>query len=223
MTKKEKAKLIGKILDKYFPDPAVPLKHDDAYTLLVAVVLSARNTDAKVNKITPELFAKASTPKDMVKLSIDEIKTIIRPCGLSPTKAKALWHLSKILDEKYKGKVPQSFHALEELPGVGHKTASVVMAQAFHHPAFPVDTHIHRCAKRWGLSSGKNVELTERDLKRVFPSKKWIKVHLQIIYFARQYCSARSHDAAKCPICSILTKSKKVVKVRSKRRKRSSK
>lgn len=218
MNKKERAKIIGKILDKYVPEPPIPLNHHDPYTLLVAVVLSARNTDAKVNKITPQLFAKASTPKDMIKLSTDEIRDIIRPCGLSPTKAKSIWHLSKILNEKYDGKVPQSFHALEELPGVGHKTASVVMAQAFHHPAFPVDTHIHRSAKRWGLSSGKNVVLTERDLKRVFPSTKWIKIHLQIIHFARQYCNARKHDPSKCPMCSMLEKPKRVSKVRSKRR-----
>lgn len=204
MNKKQKAKLIEKVLDQYFPDPSIPLNHEDAYTLLVAVILSARNTDAKVNKITPQLFGKAATAKAMVKLSVDEIKEIIRPCGLSSTKAKAIWRLSKILLEKFEGEVPKSFQALEELPGVGHKTASVVMAQAFHQPAFPVDTHIHRCAKRWGLSSGKNVVLTERDLKRLFPSEKWIKIHLQIIYFARQFCSARGHDPSKCPICSLL-------------------
>jgi len=205
MNKKKKAKVIQKILDQHFPNPKIPLEHEDPYTLLVAVVLSARNTDAKVNKITPHLFAKAKTPKAMVKLTIDEIREIIKPCGLAPTKAKAIWNLSKILNQKFHGKVPHTFRALEELPGVGHKTASVVMAQAFHRAAFPVDTHIHRCAKRWGLSSGKNVELTERDLKKLFPSKKWIKVHLQIIYFARQYCSARNHDPSTCPICSILS------------------
>jgi len=208
MDRKERAKLVQKILEKYFPHPAIPLQHKDPYTLLVAVVLSARNTDAKVNQITPELFAKASTPEEMIQLEIEEIRRIIRPCGLSPTKAKALWHLSKLLLEKHHGKVPQSFEALEELPGVGHKMASVVMAQAFNHPAFPIDTHIHRCAKRWGLSQGKTVERTEKDLKSLFPKKNWIKLHLQIIHFARKFCPARGHKET-CPICSALKEGKK--------------
>lgn len=195
-----RAKLIQKILNEYFPHPEIPLHHTDPYTLLIAVVLSARNTDAKVNQITPHLFAKASTPQEMVKLSIDEIRQIIKPCGLSPTKAKNIWHLSKILIDKYKGKVPRSFAALEALPGVGHKTASVVMAQAFHKPAFPVDTHIFRCAHRWGLSKGKTVEKVEQDLKKLFPRNAWIKIHLQIIYFARKYCPARGKHI-NCPIC----------------------
>ncbi len=201
MTKKEKAKIIQRILDSLFPHPAIPLAHKDPYTLLIAVLLSAQCTDARVNQITPILFAKASTPKEMVRLSIDEIQSIIRPCGLSKSKAKAIWNLSKILIEKHGGKVPKTFEELEHLPGVGHKTASVVMVQAFHLPAFPVDTHIHRCAKRWTLSSGKNVKQTEKDLKTLFPKKDWAKIHLQIIYFARKYCPARGHQTADCPIC----------------------
>jgi endonuclease III len=187
-----------------FPDPAIPLEHKDAYTLLIAVLLSAQSTDKRVNLITPILFSKASTPQQMVKLSIPEIQEIIRPCGLSTAKSKAIWHLSNMLIEKHHGKVPASFAYLEELPGVGHKTASVVMSQAFHEPAFPVDTHIHRCAARWGLSDGSSVQKTERDLKRLFPQKTWNKVHLQIIYFARQYCPARGHNSERCPICSQL-------------------
>lgn len=204
MTKEERAKLILTILNEKFPNPSIPLKHKDPYTLLIAVLLSARCTDAMVNRVTPSLFAKASTPKEMVDLSIEEIRAIIKPCGLSPTKAKAIWHLSKILLEKHHGKVPRNFDDLEALPGVGHKTASVVMAQAFHQSAFPVDTHIHRCAKRWGLSSGKNVVQTERDLKKLIPKKDWIKAHLQIIYFARQFCTAKKHDKSVCPICSVV-------------------
>jgi len=195
-----RAKQIQEILDQYFPDPKPPLLHTDTYTLLIAVVLSARNTDAKVNQLTPHLFKKAKTPEEMVLLTVDEIREIIKPCGLSPTKAKNIHRLSEILIEKYNGKVPKSFEALESLPGVGHKTASVVMAQAFHVPAFPIDTHIFRCARRWGLSKGKTVEKVEEDLKKQFPRKDWIKVHLQIIYFARKFCPARGkhHD---CPIC----------------------
>lgn len=203
MTKTEKAKLIQKILQDLFPHPPIPLHHKDAYTLLIAVVLSARNTDAKVNQITPHLFALASTPQEMVQLTIPQIQKIIKPCGLSPTKAKNIWHLSKILIEEHGGKVPKTFEELEALPGVGHKTASVVMAQAFHVPAFPVDTHIYRCARRWGLSKGKTVEKVEADLKKLFPRKDWIKIHLQIIYFARQHCPARGKHVG-CPICHEL-------------------
>ncbi|MGD0664235.1 MAG: endonuclease III [Rhabdochlamydiaceae bacterium] len=195
-----RAKQIQKILDRYFPDPKPPLLHTDNYTLLIAVLLSARNTDAKVNQITPHLFKKAKTPEEMVLLTVDEIREIIKPCGLSPTKAKNIHRLSEILIEKYNGKVPKSFEALESLPGVGHKTASVVMAQAFHVPAFPVDTHIFRCARRWGLSKGKTAEKVEEDLKKQFPRKDWIKVHLQIIYFARKFCPARGKHH-ECPIC----------------------
>jgi endonuclease-3 len=204
MKKKEKAKQVQRILDALFPHPTIPLAHTDPYTLLIAVLLSAQCTDARVNQVTPRLFAKASTPKQMIALTIEEIADIIRPCGLTNNKSKAIWNLSKIILEKHKGKVPKSFDALEKLPGVGHKTASVVMAQAFHVPAFPVDTHIHRCAHRWGLSTGKTVEKTEKDLKELFPKKSWTKVHLQIIYFARKYCPARGHKKEECPICSVL-------------------
>lgn len=197
-------KKIQSILNKLFPHPQIPLQATDAYTLLIAVLLSARCTDARVNLVTPILFAKAKTPQEMVRLSVKEITHIIRPCGLSNTKAKAIWNLSKILLEEFEGKVPRSFEELERLPGVGHKTASVVMAHAFHKPAFPVDTHIHRCAKRWRLSQGKNVKQTEKDLKELFPEKSWNKLHLQIIYFARKYCTARKHDKKSCPICRCL-------------------
>lgn len=204
MRKKERAEKIQAILKKLYPAPKIPLKHKDAFTLLIAVLLSAQCTDARVNQITPSLFAKADTPEKMCQLSVEEIEKHIRTCGLSKNKSKAISQLSHILVDKYQGKVPETFEELEELPGVGHKTASVVMAQAFAHPAFPVDTHIHRCAKRWGLSSGKNVKETETDLKRLFPKKDWIQLHLQIIYFAREYCQARNHDATVCPICSWL-------------------
>lgn len=204
MTKKQRAQLIAQILNDLFPDPAVPLEHKDPYTLLIAVLLSAQCTDIRVNQVTPHLFAKAQTPQEMVNLSIEEIQAIIRPCGLSNTKARAIWNLSQQLLSCHRGKVPKSFAQLEALPGVGHKTASVVMAQAFHKPAFPVDTHIHRCAKRWGLSDGSSVERTEADLKKLFPKSLWNKLHLQIIYFARSYCPAKGHDAKRCPICSFL-------------------
>lgn len=205
MTKQEQVKIIRKILNKLFPSPEIPLEHSDPYTLLIAVLLSAQCTDLRVNKVTPHLFAKAKTPEEMVKLDIGEIERIIRPCGLSKNKARAIWHLSRDLLEQHGGKVPRSFEELEELPGVGHKTASVVMVQAFKTPAFPVDTHIHRCAHRWGLSNGKNVIQTERDLKRLFPRKEWRKIHLQIIYYARKYCPARGHKKENCPICSALS------------------
>lgn len=201
MTKGEKVSDILKILDKHFPNAEVPLHHHDAYTLLVSVLLSAQCTDERVNKVTPHLFARADNPYDMLKLSVDEIREIIKPCGLSPMKSKGIYGLSKILVEKYDGNVPGSFEALEELPSVGHKTASVVMTQWFGKPAFPVDTHIHRLAYRWGLSNGKSVEQTEKDLKRLIPEKQWAKAHLQIIYFGRTFCPARGHDWEKCPIC----------------------
>ncbi len=200
---KEKAAHIQQILDALYPETPIPLRHEDAYTLLVAVVLSAQCTDDRVNQITPILFARADNPADMAKLPVEEIREIIKPCGLSPAKSKAISGLSKIIMEKHGGQVPESFEELEKLPGVGHKTASVVMSQAFGHPAFPVDTHIHRLAARWGLSSGKNVEQTERDLKAVFPENTWNKLHLQIIYFGRQYCPARGHKVKECPICSL--------------------
>ncbi len=195
---------VQEILDEYFPDPQIPLAHTDPYTLLIAVLLSAQCTDVRVNQITPRLFARASTPQAMILLSIEEIVEKIRSCGLGPSKARAIWHLSQDLIEKHEGKVPASFEDLEELPGVGHKTASVVMSQAFKVPAFPVDTHIHRCAKRWGLSTGKSVTEIEKDLKNLFPKSSWNKLHLQIIYFARAYCPARGHDPLACPICSSL-------------------
>jgi endonuclease-3 len=204
MNRKEKARIISQILEGLFPDPAIPLVHSDPYTLLIAVLLSAQSTDARVNLVTPHLFAKASTPQKMLTLSIAEIAAIIKPCGLSQRKSKAIWHLSKILIDEHEGKVPSSFSALEALPGVGHKTASVVMIHVFHKRAFPVDTHIHRLAKRWGLSSGKNVVQTEKDLKAIFPKSLWNKLHLQMIYFGRKYCPARGHKKEKCPICSIL-------------------
>ena len=199
--KKVTALKIANILEKLYPETPIPLNHKDTYTLLIAVLLSAQCTDERVNKITPILFAKADNPIDMVKLSVEEIKAIIRPCGLSPRKSKAIHELSKIIIEKHQGIVPNSFEYLEELPGVGHKTASVVMAQAFGIPAFPVDTHIHRLAYRWKLTNGKNVDQTEKDLKRLYPKELWNKLHLQIIFFGREYCPARSHKPETCPIC----------------------
>jgi endonuclease-3 len=201
MNKKERVAFIADTLERLFPETPVPLDHSDAYTLLIAVLLSAQCTDERVNQITPALFARANNPHDMVKLSVEEIREIIKPCGLSPAKSKAIWGLSDILINQHKGQVPESFEALEALPGVGHKTASVVMSQAFGHPAFPVDTHIHRLAQRWKLTNGKNVEQTEKDLKRLFPKETWNKLHLQIIFFGRKYCPARGHKIEECPIC----------------------
>ena len=201
MTKQEKVNDILKTLDRLYPKPEVPLHHKDAYTLLISVLLSAQCTDERVNKTTPALFKLADNPYDMVKLSVEEIREIIKPCGLSPMKSKGIHGLSKILIEKHNGKVPGTFEDLEELPAVGHKTASVVMTQWFGKSAFPVDTHIHRLAYRWGLSNGKNVEQTEKDLKRLIPEEKWNKVHLQIIYFGREYCPARGHVWNECPVC----------------------
>lgn len=192
MTKKEKAKYIMEELDKLYPETPVPLDHSDAYTLLIAVLLSAQCTDERVNKITPNLFKRANTPQQMALVPVDEIREIIKPCGLSPRKSQAISELSAILIDKYNGNVPESFELLEELPGVGHKTASVVMSQAFGHPAFPVDTHIHRLLTRWGLSSGKNVEQTEKDAKALFPKESWNKLHLQIIFYGRSHSPARS-------------------------------
>ena len=202
MNKAEKVLDIINILQREFPNPPVPLDHKDEYTLLIAVLLSAQCTDERVNKITPLLFEKADNPADMLKLNVEEIREIIKPCGLSPRKSKAIYELSQILINKHGGKVPASFEELEALPGVGHKTASVVMAQAFNIPAFPVDTHIHRLMYRWGLSNGKNVEQTEKDAKRLFPEEIWNDLHLQIIFFGRKYCPARGHKIEECPICS---------------------
>ncbi len=193
---------IASILENLYPVVPVPLDHKDPYTLLIAVLLSAQCTDLRVNQITPKLFAKADNPFDMAKLEVEEIRDIIKPCGLSPTKSKAIKGLSQILIEKYKGEVPNDLAQLEELPGVGHKTASVVISQAFGIPAFPVDTHIHRLAYRWKLSKGSSVEQTERDLKKLFDQEHWNKLHLQIIFFGREYCPARGHKPTLCPICS---------------------
>jgi len=202
MTKKESVEFIIKTLDKLYPDPPIPLVHKDPYTLLISVLLSAQSTDARVNITTPILFDKADNPYDMVKLSVDEIREIIKPVGLSPMKSKGIYGLSKILIDKYDGKVPQSFTALESFPAVGHKTASVVMSQAFNIPAFPVDTHIHRLMYRWNLSNGKNVVQTEKDAKRLFPKEIWNKLHLQIIYYGREYSPARGWNLEK----DIITK-----------------
>jgi endonuclease-3 len=192
MTKKEKAIYVTTELEKLYPETPIPLDHSDSYTLLIAVLLSAQCTDARVNIITPALFAKASTPQQMIQLSVEEIREIIKPCGLSPKKSKAIFDLSHLILNNHQGEVPQSFEELEALPGVGHKTASVVMSQAFGVPAFPVDTHIHRLITRWGLTSGKNVEETERDAKKLFPRELWNKLHLQIIFYGREYSPARS-------------------------------
>lgn len=202
MTKQERVDFIIQKLQEFYPEIPIPLNHKDPYTLLIAVLLSAQCTDVRVNQITPILFAKADNPFDMIKLSVEEIKEIIKPCGLSPMKSKGIYGLSKILIEKYDGEVPQSFEALEELPAVGHKTASVVMSQAFGVPAFPVDTHIHRLLFRWNLSNGKNVVQTEKDAKRFFPRDLWNELHLQIIWYGREYSPARGWDLEK----DIITK-----------------
>lgn len=191
MNKKQKVQFIIESLEKLYPETPIPLNHKDPYTLLVAVLLSAQCTDERVNQITPKLFKKADSAKKMIKLSVKEIEDIIRPCGLSPMKSKGIYGLSKMIIEKHNGKVPNNFNDLEAFPAVGHKTASVVMSQAFGFPAFPVDTHIHRLMYRWGLSNGKNVETTEKDAKRLFPKNLWNKLHLQIIYYGREYCPAR--------------------------------
>jgi len=220
MRRTEKAERIHAILDELYPRPPIPLTHDDPYTLLIAVLLSAQCTDERVNQVTPHLFAKAHTPAEMVQLSVDQIREVIRPCGLSPAKSKNIHALSQILLDHHGGEVPESFDLLEALPGVGHKTASVVMAQAFGHPAFPVDTHIHRLAARWGLSAAKNVEMTERDLKKLFPESSWNDLHLQIIYFGREHCPARGHDLAHCKICGWAASKKRIAEEAHKSRRR---
>ncbi len=204
MTKQERADFVVQRLEELYPETPIPLDHTDAYTLLVAVLLSAQCTDVRVNQVTPALFKLADNPADMAKVPVEDIKTVIRPCGLSPRKSKAISELSRILIDQHGGEVPADFEALEALPGVGHKTASVVMAQAFGIPAFPVDTHIHRLAKRWRLAPGKNVVETERYLKRLFPKEKWNKLHLQIIFYGREYCSARGCDGKTCDICHTI-------------------
>jgi endonuclease III len=201
--KAEKGAFIAARLQELYPEPQVPLDHRDPFTLLIAVLLSAQCTDKRVNLTTPALFSRAATPEAMALLLVEEIQTIIRPCGLAPAKAKAIAGLSQLLLERHRGEVPRTFAELEALPGVGHKTASVVMAQAFGVPAFPVDTHIHRLAQRWGLSSGKNVVQTEKDLKAIFPRDRWNALHLQIIFYGREYCTARGCDGKRCEICRV--------------------
>ena len=201
MKKMERVEYIISYLDSIYPDTPIPLTHQNHYELLIAVLLSAQCTDERVNQVTPSLFSLANNPDMMIKLSSQKIYEIIKPCGLGPKKSKAIYDLSNILVREYKSRVPESFEALESLPGVGHKTASVVMSQGFGHPAFPVDTHIHRLAQRWGLTNGKNVNQTEKDLKRLFPIENWNKLHLQIIFYGREYCTARGCDGTKCPIC----------------------
>jgi endonuclease-3 len=202
MKKAERVQFVVDTLEELYPTTPIPLDHTDEYTLLIAVLLSAQCTDKRVNKITPTLFERAATPEEMVKVPVEEIREIIKPCGLSPKKSRAISELSNILLDKHDGKVPASFEELEELPGVGHKTASVVMSQAFGVPAFPVDTHIHRLLTRWKLTNGKNVKQTEVDAKRLFPSNLWNKLHLQIIFFGREFCKARPHIVDACPICN---------------------
>lgn len=213
LRKAERVQLILQRLQELYPDPPIPLHYKDTYTLLVAVLLSAQCTDERVNQITPKLWQRADNPFDMAKVPVDEIREIIRPCGLSPAKSKAISELSKILVEKYNGEVPADMAALETLPGVGHKTAGVVMCQAFGQPAFPVDTHIHRLAQRWGLTNGKSVAQTEKDLKRLFPKDRWNKLHLQIIYYGREHCSARGCDGTRCDICSSCYPARRKAKV----------
>ncbi len=210
MVRAEKARKIQAILDELFAEVPIPLAHDDAFTLLVAVLLSAQCTDERVNRVTPKLFGLARDPRTMAALSRETIAGVIRPCGLSPAKSKAIRDLSEILVDRHGGRVPRSFAELEALPGVGHKTASVVMSQAFGVAAFPVDTHIHRLAARWGLSSGRSVERTEKDLKKLFARDSWNELHLQFIYFGRNYCPARGHDLSACPICSWAATKKRI-------------
>jgi len=212
MHRKERAVYIQNRLQELYPETPIPLDHKDPYTLLIAVLLSAQCTDMRVNQITPLLFARADTPQDMVKLSVEEIKEIIRPCGLSPMKSKGIAGLSRILLSEHDGKVPADMKALEALPAVGHKTASVVMAQAFGVATFPVDTHIHRLAQRWGLTSGKNVTQTERDLKRLFPESSWNDLHLQIIFYGREHCTAHGCDGRTCTICRTVYPNRKYAK-----------
>ena len=210
MKKKEKAEKIVEILEGFYPETPIPLDHNSVFQLLIAVLMSAQTTDKKVNQVTPNLFKKAPTPELMSKLDVEIIQTLIKEIGLAPTKARNISKLSKMLVELHNGNVPNNFEDLEALPGVGHKTASVVMAQAFGIPAFPVDTHIHRLAARWGLSNGSSVEKTERDLKKTFSKELWNKLHLQIIFFGREYCPARFHDLTKCPICSWCATKKRI-------------
>ena len=210
MKRKEKAERIQTMLEELYPETPVPLDHESPFQLLVAVLMSAQTTDLKVNQVTPELFRQGPTPEKMAKLEVATIQSLIREVGLAPTKAKNIRRLSELLIERHQGNIPNTFEELEALPGVGHKTAGVVLAQAFNIPAFPVDTHIHRLAARWGLSNGKNVDQTEKDLKAVFPKDAWNDLHLQIIFFGREYCPARFHDLSQCPICSWAATKKRI-------------
>ena len=210
MKRKEKAERIQSMLEKLYPETPVPLDHDTPFQLLVAVLMSAQTTDLKVNQVTPELFRQGPTPEKMAALDVSQIQSMIREVGLAPTKAKNIKRLSELLLERHQGNIPNTFEELEALPGVGHKTAGVVLAQAFGIPAFPIDTHIHRLAARWGLSNGRNVDQTEKDLKAIFPKEAWNDLHLQIIFFGREYCPARYHDLSECPICSWAATKKRI-------------
>lgn len=210
MKRKEKAERIQAMLEELYPETPVPLDHETPFQLLIAVLMSAQTTDLKVNQVTPELFKHGPTPQKMARLEVSQIQSMIREVGLAPTKAKNIRRLSELLLERHQGEIPNTFEELEALPGVGHKTAGVVLAQAFGIPAFPVDTHIHRLAARWGLSNGRNVDQTEKDLKAVFPKNAWNALHLQIIFFGREYCPARYHDLSQCPICSWAATKKRI-------------
>ncbi len=223
MKRKEKAERIQKMLEELYPEIPVPLDHETPFQLLVAVLMSAQTTDLKVNQVTPELFKQGPTPEKMASLEVAHIQSMIREVGLAPTKAKNIKRLSELLLERHDGEIPNTFEELEALPGVGHKTAGVVLAQAFGIPAFPIDTHIHRLAARWGLSNGRNVEQTEKDLKAVFPKNAWNDLHLQIIFFGREYCPARYHDLSQCPICSWAATKKRIAEEAKMNRKKKSK
>ena len=223
MKRKEKAERIQNMLEELYPEIPVPLDHETPFQLLVAVLMSAQTTDLKVNQVTPELFRQGPTPEKMASLEVAHIQSMIREVGLAPTKAKNIKRLSELLLERHEGEIPSTFEELEDLPGVGHKTAGVVLAQAFGIPAFPIDTHIHRLAARWGLSNGRNVEQTEKDLKAVFPKNAWNDLHLQIIFFGREYCPARYHDLSQCPICSWAATKKRIAEEEKMNRKKKSK
>ncbi len=223
MKRKEKAERIQKMLEELYPEIPVPLDHETPFQLLIAVLMSAQTTDLKVNQVTPELFKQGPTPEKMASLEVAHIQSMIREVGLAPTKAKNIKRLSELLLERHEGEIPSTFEELEDLPGVGHKTAGVVLAQAFGIPAFPIDTHIHRLAARWGLSNGRNVEQTEKDLKAVFPKNAWNDLHLRIIFFGREYCPARYHDLSQCPICSWAATKKRIAEEAKMNRKKKSK
>lgn len=223
MKRKEKAERIQSMLEELYPETPVPLDHETPFQLLVAVLMSAQTTDLKVNQVTPELFRQGPTPEKMAELEVSQIQSMIREVGLAPTKAKNIKRLSELLLERHQGNIPNTFEELEALPGVGHKTAGVVLAQAFGIPAFPIDTHIHRLAARWGLSNGRNVDQTEKDLKAIFPKEAWNDLHLQIIFFGREYCPARYHDLSECPICSWAATKKRIAEEAKMNKKKKSK